>query len=67
MKAARLHAYGQRLVIEDVPTPRPDRGQVTGQILCPGRSDRRSGRTKAHALESSLLTERRAGTRLGGT
>ena len=32
MKAARLHAYGQRLVIEDVPTPSPDRGQVLVQI-----------------------------------
>ena len=32
MKAARLHAYGQRLVIEDVPTPSPDRGQVLVKI-----------------------------------
>ena len=32
MKAARLHAYGQRLVIEDVPTPSPDRGQVLVKV-----------------------------------
>ena len=32
MKAARLHAYGQGLVIEDVPTPSPDRGQVLIKI-----------------------------------
>jgi len=32
MKAARLHAYGQGLVIEDVSTPSPDRGQVLIKI-----------------------------------
>jgi len=32
MKAARLHAYGQSLVIDDVPTPSPDRGQVLIKI-----------------------------------
>lgn len=28
MKAARLHAYGQPLIIDEVPTPSPDRGQT---------------------------------------
>jgi propanol-preferring alcohol dehydrogenase len=28
MKAARLHAYGQPLMIDDIPTPSPDRGQI---------------------------------------
>jgi propanol-preferring alcohol dehydrogenase len=32
MKAARLHAYGASLVIEDVPTPTPDKGQVVIKI-----------------------------------
>jgi propanol-preferring alcohol dehydrogenase len=32
MKAARLHAYGERLVIDDVPTPRPDKGQVLVKV-----------------------------------
>lgn len=32
MKAARLHAYGERLVIDDVPTPRPDQGQVLVRV-----------------------------------
>jgi len=32
MKAARLHGYGERLVVEDVPTPRPDKGQVVVRI-----------------------------------
>jgi D-arabinose 1-dehydrogenase-like Zn-dependent alcohol dehydrogenase len=32
MKAARLHAYGERLVIDDVPTPRPDNGQVLVKV-----------------------------------
>lgn len=32
MKAARLHTYGQSLVIEDVPTPEPDRGEVLIKI-----------------------------------
>jgi propanol-preferring alcohol dehydrogenase len=32
MKAARLHAYGQRLVIDDVPTPRPEKGEVLIKI-----------------------------------
>ena len=32
MKAARLHAYGHNLVIDDVPMPSPDRGQVVVQI-----------------------------------
>jgi propanol-preferring alcohol dehydrogenase len=32
MKAARLHAYGERLVIEDVPAPSPDKGQVVVKV-----------------------------------
>jgi len=32
MKAARLHAYGERLVIDDVPIPTPDSGQVLIKI-----------------------------------
>ena len=32
MKAARLHAYGQRLVIDDVPTPTPAPGQVVVNV-----------------------------------
>ncbi len=32
MKAARLHAYGESLVIDEVPTPIPDRGQVLIKI-----------------------------------
>jgi propanol-preferring alcohol dehydrogenase len=32
MKAARLHAYGSPLVIEDVPTPQPAAGQVVVKI-----------------------------------
>lgn len=32
MKAARLHAYGEALVIDDVPAPSPDRGQVLIKI-----------------------------------
>ena len=32
MKAARLHEYGDPLVIEDVPTPRPGPGQVLVRV-----------------------------------
>jgi len=32
MKAARLHAYGRPLVLEDVPTPIPGAGQVVIQV-----------------------------------
>lgn len=32
MKAARLHAYGQPLVIEDVPVPQPSPGEVVVKI-----------------------------------
>lgn len=32
MKAARLHAYGQGLTIEDIPAPTPDDGQVVIRI-----------------------------------
>jgi len=32
MKAARLHHYGQPLVVEDVPTPRPGPGEVLVSI-----------------------------------
>ncbi len=32
MKAARLHAYGQPLVVEDVPTPEPSAGEVVIRI-----------------------------------
>ena len=28
MRAARLHRYGEALVVEDVPTPAPGPGQV---------------------------------------
>lgn len=32
MKAARIHTYGQPLVLEDVPTPRPGPGEVLVRI-----------------------------------
>ncbi len=32
MKAARLHEYGRQLVIDEVPTPRPDRGEVLVKV-----------------------------------
>ena len=36
MKAARLHAYGTPLVLEDVPTPAPGPGQVVVRIAGAG-------------------------------
>lgn len=36
MKAARLHAYGEPLVIDDVPTPSPGHGEVVVQVLGAG-------------------------------
>jgi propanol-preferring alcohol dehydrogenase len=36
MKAARLHYYGQPLVLEDVPTPRPGPGQVVVRVVGAG-------------------------------
>lgn len=36
MKAARLHAYGQPLVLDEVPTPRPDAGQVVVRVTGAG-------------------------------
>lgn len=32
MRAARLHAYGQPLVVEEVPTPEPGPGQVLVRV-----------------------------------
>lgn len=32
MKAARIHKYGQPLVIEDVPTPRPGPGEILVRV-----------------------------------
>lgn len=32
MKAARIHQYGERLVVEDVPTPTPGPGQVLIEV-----------------------------------
>jgi len=32
MKAARIHAYGEGLVIDEVPTPRPGPGQVVVRV-----------------------------------
>ncbi len=31
-KAARLHSYGQPLVVEDVPTPRPADGEILVRV-----------------------------------
>ena len=36
MRAARLHEYGHPLVLEDVPTPRPARGQVVVRVVGAG-------------------------------
>jgi propanol-preferring alcohol dehydrogenase len=36
MRAARLHYYGQSLVLEDVPTPRPGPGQVVIRVIGAG-------------------------------
>lgn len=36
MKAARIHAYGQPLVIEDLPTPQPGPGQVVIRVAGSG-------------------------------
>jgi propanol-preferring alcohol dehydrogenase len=36
MKAARIHAYKKPLVIEDVPTPRPEVGEVIVRVLGAG-------------------------------
>ena len=36
MKAARLHRYGEGLVVEDVPVPQPGHGQVLVQVLGAG-------------------------------
>lgn len=36
MKAARIHAYGDRLRIEDVPVPQPGDGQVLIKIIASG-------------------------------
>lgn len=36
MKAARLHSYGQPLVVEDVPTPRPGPGEVLLHVSAAG-------------------------------
>lgn len=36
MRAARLHEYGHALVLEDIPTPRPARGQVVVRVLGAG-------------------------------
>ena len=32
MKAARIHGYGQGLVVEDVPTPQPGAGEVLVRV-----------------------------------
>ena len=36
MRAARLHEYGHPLVLEDIPTPRPARGQVVVRVVGAG-------------------------------
>lgn len=36
MKAARLHCYGQPLVIDDLPAPSPGHGEVVIQVLAAG-------------------------------
>jgi alcohol dehydrogenase, propanol-preferring len=36
MKAARIHAYREPLVVEDVPTPRPEPGEVVIRVLGAG-------------------------------
>lgn len=36
MKAARIHAYGDKLAIEDVPVPEPSAGQVLIKIIASG-------------------------------
>ena len=36
MKAARLHAYGQPLIVEDVPTPSPTAGEVLVRVIGAG-------------------------------
>jgi propanol-preferring alcohol dehydrogenase len=36
MRAARLHKYGQPLVLEEIPAPRPGRGQVVVRVIGAG-------------------------------
>jgi propanol-preferring alcohol dehydrogenase len=36
MKAARLHEYGEALTIDEVPTPRPDKGEVLVKVDAAG-------------------------------
>lgn len=36
MKAAVVHAFGQPLVIDEVPVPRPDPGQVLIKVVASG-------------------------------
>jgi D-arabinose 1-dehydrogenase-like Zn-dependent alcohol dehydrogenase len=33
MRAARIHKYGQPLVLEEIPTPRPGRGQKLREVI----------------------------------
>jgi propanol-preferring alcohol dehydrogenase len=36
MRAARLHNYGQPLVLEEIPTPQPGRGQIVVRVIGAG-------------------------------
>ena len=36
MKAARVHQFGQPLVIEDVPVPVPDKGEILVKVMACG-------------------------------